>query len=181
MKLNFQLIREQMMAQNTAGKAVKTDLVMTRVFDAGIEQVWKAWVDPSDVMRWWGPTGCTCPMAQIDFREGGVSLVSMHPPKEFGDQDLYSTWAYRKIAPMERIEYIHNLADKDGHKIDPTSLGMPPDFPRDQRHTILFKALGANKTELTVTEHDWPVGQMMEMSRMGMEQCLDKMAAIFGS
>ena len=29
------------------------------------------------------------------------------------------------------------------------------------------------------TEYDWPVGHMMEMSKMGMEQCLDKMAAIF--
>ena len=29
---------------------------------------------------------------------------------------------------------------------------------------------------LTVTEKGWPVGQMMETSRMGLEQCLNKMA-----
>ena len=92
---------------------------------------------------------------------------------------MYSTWEYKKIVPMERIEYIHNLADKDGNKADPVKLGMPADFPQDLRNLVTFKDLGNGKTELTVTEYDWTVGQMMEMSKMGMEQCLDKMAASF--
>lgn len=161
--------------------AEKQDLIITRVFDAPVAQVWKAWSDSGDIMQWWGPDHFSCPMAKIDFREGSTSLLAMRPPKEFGDQDMYSTWDYQKIVPMERIEYIHNLADADGNKMDPTALGMPADFPQDQHHTISFKALGANQTELTVTEHGWTVGQMREMSRMGMEQCLDKMAAIFAS
>jgi uncharacterized protein YndB with AHSA1/START domain len=154
----------------------KRDLVITRVLDAPIEQVWQAWIDPEYLMQWWGPIGFTSPLARIDFREGGTSLVCMSAP-EYGD--LYSTWRYQQIAPMKRIEYIHNLADKDGNQVDPIKMGMPPDFPQDQRHTIDFKAVSDNKTELTVTEFGWTVGQMMEMSRMGMEQCLDKMAAIF--
>ncbi len=157
----------------------KKDLVITRVFDAPVEQVWKAWTDEADVMQWWGPTHFTCPMVKLDVREGGTSLLCMRAPQDFGGQDYYSIWEYQKIVPMKQIEYIHNLADKDGNKMTPASLGMPPDFPEDQRHTITFKALGKDKTELTVTEHDWTVGQMIEMSRMGMEQCLDKMAAIF--
>jgi len=52
-------------------------------------------------------------------------------------------------------------------------------MPSEVRNIVTFKAADDNKTELTVTECDWPVGQMMEMSKMGMEQCLDKMAAIF--
>ncbi len=168
------------MDTNMPNKVEKKDLVITRVFDAPVEQVWKAWSDADDVMRWWGPTHFSCPMAKIDFREGGTSLLAMRPPKDFGNDDLYSTWTYQKIEPMQRIEYIHNLADQDGHKIDPAVINMPPDFPQDQRHTITFKVLDANKTELTVTEHDWPQGQMVKMSEMGMEQCLDKMAAIFG-
>ena len=97
------------------------DLVISRVFNATLDQVWNAWHDPADVMRWWGPTGFSCPLAQIDFREEGTSLLAMRPPKDFGDQDLYSTWTYQKIVPMERIEYVHNLADQDGHAIDPTT------------------------------------------------------------
>lgn len=157
------------------------DLVITRIFDAPIELVWKAWTDAEQVMQWWGPDGFTSPSAQMDFREGGTSLLCMRAPEEFGGQDFYSTWTYTKIVPMARIEYIHNLADKDGQKVDPVQMGMPADFPRDQRHVITFTALGTNKTELTVTEYGWTVGHMMEMSQLGMEQCLEKMATSFAN
>jgi uncharacterized protein YndB with AHSA1/START domain len=157
----------------------KRDLVVTRVFDAPVERVWKAWTDPQQVMQWWWPDRFTSPSAKIDFHEGGTSLVCMRAPKEFGGQDMYSTWAYKKIVPMRSIEFIHNLADEDGHKADPVKLGMPPDFPRDQRHLVTFKDLGNGKTEMTVTEFDWTVGQMLSLSETGLNQCLDKMRATF--
>ncbi len=37
--------------------AKKRDLVLTRVFDAPVERVWKAWTDPEHVMQWWGSDG----------------------------------------------------------------------------------------------------------------------------
>lgn len=154
----------------------KRDLVVTRLFNAPLWLVWKAWSDPEDVMQWWGPEGFTSPLAQIDFREGATSLVCMSSP-EYGDH--YSIWRYEKIVPMQRIEYIHNLADKDGKKVDPVEVGMPADFPQDQRHTVTFKDVGNGQTELTVTEHDWTVGHMMDLSKLGLNQCLDKMATIF--
>jgi len=157
----------------------KRDLVFTRVFDVPVEQVWKAWVEPELVMRWWGPAGFTSPSARMDFRQGGTSLVCMRAPKELGGQDMYNTWTYRKIVPNESIEYILSFADKDGNIVDPAAIGMPPGTPTDVRNLVTFTDLGDGKTELTVTEFDWTVGQMMEMSKMGMEQCLDKMAAIF--
>jgi hypothetical protein len=56
--------------------------------------------------------------------------------------------------------------------------GLPPEMPKEVRNKVIFKDLGNGKTQITVTEYDWTVGYMMEMSKMGMEQCLDKMAAI---
>lgn len=159
-----------------AGK--KIDLVVTRVFDAPVERVWKAWTDPERVMQWWGPNGFTSPSAEMDFREGGTSLVCMLAPQKLGGQDMYSTWSYRKIVPMQSIEYIHNLADRNGNKADPVKMGMPPDFPQDQRNLVTFKAAGGNRTEMTVTEYDWTPGQMMSMAETGLNQCLDKMAAM---
>jgi hypothetical protein len=50
---------------------MKKDMVLTRVFDASVEQVWKAWSESEQVMRWWGPTGFTCPLAKMNFHEGG--------------------------------------------------------------------------------------------------------------
>jgi uncharacterized protein YndB with AHSA1/START domain len=151
----------------------RSDLVVTYVFDASVEHVWKAWSEPEYVRQWWGPEGFTAPYVRMDFREGGTSLVCMRSPA-YGDQ--YCTWQYEKIVPMQQIEYIHNLSDKDGHAVDPVLLGMPTEFPQNQRHTVTFKDLGDGKTETTVIEHEWGVGQMMEMSRLGLVQCLEKMA-----
>jgi len=162
---------------NSAPKTLH--LTITRVFDAPIEKVWKAWSKAEYVMLWWGPDFFTSPSAKMDFREGGTSLVCMRAPKQFGGQDIYSTWKYKKIVPLQSIEYIHNLADKEGNSVDPAALGMPPDFPRDQRNAVTFKPLASNRTEMTVTEYDWSEGKMFELSKTGLEQCLNKMAAIF--
>jgi hypothetical protein len=112
----------------------------------------------------------------MDVRVGGTSLVCMRAPNEFGGQDLYNTWTYEVVAPNQRLVYLSHFADKDGNRLDPGAHGMPPGTPDEIRNENLFKALGSGQTELIVTEFDWPVGQMMEMSQAGLEQCLDKMA-----
>ena len=155
------------------------DLVVTRVFDAPIELAWKAWTDPEYVMKWWGPKYFTSPSAKIDLRVGGTSLVCMRAPKEFGGMDMYSTWVYREILPMERIEFVQNLSDETGNLLDPATLGLPPEFPRDTRTVVTFKDLGNGKTEMTVTEYNMPTAET-EMGRnaeLGLNQSLDKLVA----
>ena len=159
---------------------MKQNIVVTRIFDAPIELVWKTWVDPELVMRWWGPDRFTCPSAKIDFREGKTSVVCMRAPAEFGGQDMYSVWSYTRIVPMKSIEFIQNLSDKNGNKVKPADLGMPPDFKEDLRTLVTFKDLGNGKTEMIVTEYDWETGgQMSGFAKLGLEQSLDKMPAIF--
>ena len=154
----------------------KRDVVITRLFDAPVEQVWKAWTDPEYVTRWWGPTGFTSPSCKIDFREGGKFLFHMRAPKEFqGGQDFYTAGVYKKIVPLKLIEFSQGLADKDGNRIDPAAMGMPADFPKEIPSALAFKRVG-DKTELTATEYAWTVGQMRDMSEAGMNQCLDKLA-----
>ena len=155
------------------------NVTVNRVIDAPVDQVWKAWTDSNYVKQWWGPTGFTCPVAEMDFREGGTSLLCMRAPKEFGGLDMYNTWTYRKIVPMEQIEFIQNFADKDGNHIDPAEIGIPPGVPYEVHHVITFKALNSDQTELTVTEFGYTSDQAHDISKVGMEQCLDKMAAIF--
>lgn len=163
----------------TPERGEKRDIVVTRVMNAPVEQVWKAWADPKLVMKWWGPDGFTSPFAEMDFRENGMSLVCMRAPPELGGQDQYNTWTYTRIVPHESIEYTQNFADQDGNKVDPAEIGMPPGTPEEVRNLVTFKSLPGKKTELTATEYDWTVGRMMEWSKMGLEQCLDKMAALF--
>ena len=154
----------------------KRDLVVTRIIEAPIELVWKAWTDPLYVMRWWGPEFYTSPTCKIDLREGGKYLFCMRAPQDQGGQDMYTAGVYKKIVPMERLEFTQSLADKNGNPIDPAQVGMPPDFPKEMLTVVAFKAKG-NMTELTITEYDWTVGQMYVYSLAGLHQSLDKLGA----
>lgn len=163
----------------TTDRPKTRDLVVTRVFEAPVELVWRAWTESEHVMRWWGPAGFISPVAKMDVREGGTSLVCMRAPKEFGGQDMYNTWTYTKITPLQSLEFTLDWADKDGNRTDPVKLGLPPDMPRDVRHKITFETVSPNKTEMTVTEYGYTSDQHFELSKAGLEQCLDKMAASF--
>jgi uncharacterized protein YndB with AHSA1/START domain len=159
-------------------KVMEKQIEVTRTFNAPVEMVWKVWTDPELVKRWWGPKHFSSPVAKIDFREGGRSLVSMKAPKEMGGQEWYSIWEYVEIIPLKTIEFIQSLSDKDGNKIDPSKLGMPPDFPIDIKTVVTFKDLAKDKTEMTVIEYA-NFGTISNFAQMGLEQSMDKMVAIF--
>jgi uncharacterized protein YndB with AHSA1/START domain len=91
----------------------------------------------------------------------------------------YHTWTYTRIDPHERIEFVSNFADADGTHLDPAAMGMPPGVPHDVVHVITFKPTGDGRTEMTVAEYGYTTERARDLSKAGMEQCLDKMAAIF--
>lgn len=51
----------------------RPELHLTRVFDGSRELVFKAWTDPDQVAKWWGPEGFEIPResVSIDLRVGG--------------------------------------------------------------------------------------------------------------
>jgi uncharacterized protein YndB with AHSA1/START domain len=34
---------------------LEKEMIITRVVDAPREMVWNAWIDPQQVVKWWGP------------------------------------------------------------------------------------------------------------------------------
>ena len=153
------------------------NVVVTRTFDVPVERVWQAWRDPEVVKQWWGPTGFTCPRADMDFREGGTSLVCMRAPQEYGGADLYNTWTYEKIVPHQSIEFIQKFTDENGTPLEPSAVGIPPGVPFSVRHVIIFRRTGDDHTKMTVTEYGYTLEEARKLSKMGMEQCIDKMTA----
>jgi hypothetical protein len=79
--------------------------------------------------------------------------------------------------PIERIEFVNHFADENGNQVAPSAHGLPPEIPFEVPHLLTFKAVDGNKTEFSVTEYGYPSAQIVEMSKSGMEQCLDKLAA----
>jgi uncharacterized protein YndB with AHSA1/START domain len=55
------------------------EFTITRVFDAPRELVWKAWTDPEQVARWFGPRGFSTPRSTVtmDVRPGGTFEFTM--------------------------------------------------------------------------------------------------------
>ncbi|MBS1624086.1 MAG: SRPBCC domain-containing protein [Bacteroidetes bacterium] len=150
----------------------------TRIFRAPIEMVWRVWTEPDLVKRWWGPRHFIAPVAVIDFRVGGRSLVSMQAPLSMGGQVHYSVWEYVSITEHVSIEFIQSLSDPQGHKINPVTVGMPADFPRDIRTVVTFRAVSASETEMTITEYA-EFGSISHFAQLGLDQSMDKMITIF--
>ena len=111
----------------------------------------------------------------MDFREGGVTVVAMQGPE---GPPSYSTWTYRRIVPLQEIEYVQALSDADGKPVDPPALGLPADFPLQTRTVVIFRTRGEQWTEMTVTEYDFSAeGQMYEFAIVGLHQVADKIGA----
>jgi uncharacterized protein YndB with AHSA1/START domain len=161
------------MSEKKRHGAETTDLVTTRVVDAPVEEVWRAWNQPEVVMQWWSPQGYTTSVAEIDFREGGTSLVCMRSPD--GDEGC-NTWHYRNIEPQKRIEFVARFADRECHEMDPAELGMP-EMQKEMPTEVLFEALNDGRTKMTYTEHGYTSEMMLEFSKEGLEQALDKLEA----
>jgi uncharacterized protein YndB with AHSA1/START domain len=153
------------------------DLVVSRDIPAPIEEAWKSWTEPDHVLRWWGPNGFTCTLAELDVRVGGTSLVCMSAP-DWGFPAMYSTWAYTLVDAPRRIEFVHNISDEHGATIDPSTIGAPG-IPRDVRHVITFEPAGDGVTRLTVTELGYTDAEQLALSKQGLEESLDKLVAIY--
>lgn len=76
----------------------------SRVFEAPRERVFRAWTDPEQLKRWWGPTGFTNTFHEFDPRPGGHWRFVMHGP-DGTDHKNHSTFV--EIIEPERIVFDH--------------------------------------------------------------------------
>ena len=148
------------------------DLVITRIFDAPREEVWRAWTEPERAMRWWGPKGFTAPVCNIDFRVGGRYLFCMRSPE---GQDYWSTGVYREIVKPERIVCTDSFADEKGNVVPATYYGMSPSFSKELLVTLTFEDIGG-KTRMTLRHAGFPPGEDFDNARAGWNESFDKLA-----
>ena len=87
------------------------ELVLTSVFDAPLELVFKAWTDPKRVAQWWGPHRFTNPVCELDPRPGGAIRIHMRGP----DGTVYPmTGVYQEVVEPERIVFTSAALDAAG-------------------------------------------------------------------
>jgi uncharacterized protein YndB with AHSA1/START domain len=129
-------------------RSAEPELVITRVFDAPRELVFRAWTEPEHLVRWWGPNGFTTPVCKIDLRPGGVWHICMRAPD---GRDYWSKGIYREIIAPERIVTTDFFSDEDGNLVQPAQYGLPADWPAEMLLTVTF-AEQDGKTKLTVRQ-----------------------------
>ena len=167
---------EKTTKNNSAAKSAEGELVITRVFDAPRELVWKAWTDPERVMRWWGPKNFTSPVSKIDLRVGGAYLNCMRGAGPDGVvRDFWSTGVYREIVPFKRIVCTDSFADEKGNVVPASHYGMEGDWPLELLVTVTFEETGG-RTTMTLLHEGMPAGQMRELAVAGWNESFDKLA-----
>jgi uncharacterized protein YndB with AHSA1/START domain len=161
------------MTKNTVREIER--MVVTRIFDAPRELVWKAWTDPKYVMQWWGPKGFTSPVCKMDFRVGGKFLICTTTPD---GQEFWHGGEYHEIVPHEKIVSSMYFSDSKGNKVEPAELGIEHEAIEGAHDVILFEDLGNGQTKLTFIGNE-PMESAKNSGQLeGMNQVLDKVAEV---
>ncbi|MDD4975786.1 MAG: SRPBCC domain-containing protein [Bacteriovorax sp.] len=122
---------------------------VTRIFDAPIDFVWKAWSNEELMKQWWGPEGHTCPNAKIDFREGGKYVSAI---KDLAGKVVWSSGIYKEIETYKKIVCTDHFSDENGNPILASDVGMAGDWPEDLLITIEFSNTHSGQTKMII-EH----------------------------
>jgi uncharacterized protein YndB with AHSA1/START domain len=140
------------------------DLVITRVYDAPRELLFKLWTDPKHLVQWWGPRDFTNPVCEADARPGGAIRIHMQAP----DGRIYPmTGTFDEVVAPERLVFTSGALADDGK----------PLF--EVRTTVLFENDGG-KTRLTlratvIMQTDAAAPYLAGMNE-GWSQSLDRLA-----
>jgi uncharacterized protein YndB with AHSA1/START domain len=157
------------MAKNSVDtEPTARELVITRIFDAPRNIVFKAWSEPEHLMRWWGPHGFTCPVCEMDFRVGGRWRFCMRSPE--GNEE-WQQGVYREIVEPERIVFSYAFEAVAG------ASGLSGWTPGHQTTvTVTFAVHEGNKTKLTVHQTNFDIVAVRDDHVRGWNEALDHLA-----
>ncbi len=132
------------------------ELLVTRVFDAPRELVFRCITEPEHLTTFWGPVGMSTPIDTItvDLRIGGAFETTM--VNDTTGDTFTSRAVYTEITPPE------SLAWKD------VDLGMTT--------TSTFIDLGDGRTEVRIHQTDMPEMLATAESQAGFNSSLDRFA-----
>lgn len=145
------------------------ELVLSRLIDAPRAALYRAWTEPALLKQWFAPLPYTTPVAELDVRPGGASLVVMRAPD---GTELPNRGVYLEVIPNERLVFT------DAY----TSAWEPS--PKPFMTVILTFTEEDGKTRYTARVRHWTVADRDAHEKMGFHrgwgQCADQLAAVAG-
>lgn len=130
-------------------------LTLTRTFGAPRELVFAAFSQCEHLQHWWGPSGWTLPVCEMDFRPGGAWYYCMGGPH---GETSCGLMTYHEIVEPERIVATDGFADEQGNLLEE----MP-----SMRNTLIFSERDG-KTTLTNRVQFASVAELEKVLAMGM-------------
>jgi len=119
------------------------EFVISRVFDAPRELVWRCFTDPEHMQQWWGPKGAAVTQGKMDLRPGGTYHYCM----EMAGKPVWGKMVYREITPRDRIVFLNSFSDAAGGT---THHPMAPTWPLEMLSIFTFEDVPGGKTRFTV-------------------------------
>jgi uncharacterized protein YndB with AHSA1/START domain len=138
-------------------------VVIERLVDAPIAQVWSMWTDPEHFAAWYGPAGATCGAVRFDVRPGGERVVSMTVPTPAGERTMWFVGEHLDVREPGLLVYTETMSDADG--------GAPQSAATTVRVEL---TAAAGRTHLRLTHHGVPAGSP---GATGWQMALDKLQA----
>ncbi|MDB5182507.1 MAG: Activator of Hsp90 ATPase 1 family protein [Candidatus Saccharibacteria bacterium] len=139
-------------------------LVMTRDFTAPKDKVWAAYTEADKLAKWWGPTGWTTEVKELNFSVGGTWFYIM-TCKDPSDAEWYNKNSagkgiYDAIDAKNSFGYTDFFTDDEGNVLP----GMP-----STKITVAF-AEKNGVTTLTSTAAYATPESLKQVLEMGMEE-----------
>jgi uncharacterized protein YndB with AHSA1/START domain len=91
----------------------RRELYISRFYAVSRQQVFRAWTEPKQLSRWWGPKDFTTPVCEIEPRVGGRLNIVMRGP-DGTDYPMQGT--ITDIRASERFAFDFEALDKVGGK-----------------------------------------------------------------
>lgn len=116
-------------------KSQDREVLITRIFKAPRDLVFKAWTEIPRLQQWYAPNGCSVHFLKLDFTPGGRFHSCITTPD--GDE-CWCIGEYLAIITGEKIVSTMINADEAGNPIDPANFSKDPDWPPATRLTVTF-------------------------------------------
>ena len=148
-------------------------VTLERVLDAPIDLVCQMWTDAEDFAAWYGPTGATVPVIEMDVTIGGTRHFCIEMLTPDGQSRMWFVGEYRVIAQPTRLVYTESLSDPDGNRVSPEAMGMPGGHPEVTEVTVELTDVDG-RTRMVMTHAGIPADSP---GAMGWNMALDKLEA----
>ncbi len=126
--------------------ALEREIVLSRVFDAPRDLVFRAWTERERIGEWFGPRGFACATHAMDVRAGGSWRFELTAP----DGARFANRVdYREIVAPLRLSFDHG-ADQDDDP-DRFRVTITFDEQRDRKTVVTLRQLHPTQAQREAT------------------------------